>query len=579
MAFEGFLQITVTILLMVAIVPFLGVYMARVFQLEKTWFDPLFGPIENLVYRLGGVTKEEDMDWWAYTRAVLISNIAMFVPVFGILLFQSNLPLNPNNIPNMAPDLALHTAISFLTNTNQQHYSGETGASHFVQMVCFQFLMFASAATGLAVGIAFIRGVLGRPLGNFYVDFTRSISRILMPISTVFAVVLLSQGVPQSLSATTEVPLTDPYTTTATADGKTTTTRVTTQKLITGPFASMESIKELGENGGGSYGINSAHPYENPNPFTNLVQTLLLLAVPTSLIYTFGVMAGNKKQGWVLFGTIFTLFVGLIAVAAVSELNGNPTINGILGSANPNFEGQEVRFGWSETALFATATTGTMTGAVIGMHDSLTPIAGLVTLFNMFLQVIWGGQGTGVAYILVFLIIAVFLTGLMVGRTPEIFGRKIEKREVALASIIFLVHPLIILVPTALAFAIPGVAANSNPGFHGLSQVVYEYASAAANNGSGFEGLGDNTPWWNLSTSVVLLAGRYLPIAALLALAGGLQRKQPVPETPGTLRTDTPLFGAVTAGTIIILSALTFFPVLALGPIAEFVANTAGKAF
>ncbi|BAC88514.1 potassium-transporting ATPase subunit KdpA [Gloeobacter violaceus] len=573
MAFEGVLQIVATLVLMVAIVPFFGTYMARVFQGESTWLDRVLGPIENLVYRLGGVRPELTMDWWSYARAVLASNAAMFVPVFAVLLLQGSLPLNPNGISGMSWDLALHTAISFLTNTNQQHYSGETGASHLAQMVCFQFLMFTSAATGLAVGIAFIRGLLGKPLGNFYVDLTRSVSRILMPISIAFAVVLLSQGVPQSLGGTTEAQLVDPYRTEQ--DGKR--EQVTAQKLVSGPFASMESIKELGENGGGSYGINSAHPYENPNPFTNLLEILLLLAVPTSLIYTFGVLANNKKQGWVLFGTIFVLFVGLVGVAALGEYWGNPTVNALLGSANPNFEGQEVRFGWAQSALFATATTGTMTGAVNAMHDSLTPLAGLVTLFNLCLQVIWGGQGTGIAYILVFLIIAVFLTGLMVGRTPEIFGRKLEKREVALASIIFLVHPVIILVPTAIALAIPGLAGNSNPGFHGLTQVVYEYASAAANNGSGFEGLGDATPWWNLSTSVVLLLGRYAPIVALLALAGGLQRKQPVPETPGTLRTDTVLFGSVTAGTILILGALTFFPVFALGPIAEWIANLAGK--
>ena len=296
MAFSGFLQIAVTIALMVAIVPFLGAYMARVFQFQKTWFDPLFDPVERLVYKLGGVDPDQDMDWWTYARTVLISNFAMFVPVFAILLLQGSLPFNPNNIAGMTPDLALHTAISFLTNTNQQHYSGETGASHFIQMVCFQFLMFTSAATGLAVGIAFIRGILGKPMGNFYVDLTRSISRILMPISIVFAVFFLSQGVPQNLGGLTEVKLTDPYTTTTTTDNKTETSQVNTQKLFTGPFASMESIKQLGENGGGSYGVNSAHPYENPNPFTNLVQILLMLAIPTSLIYPSGLWQATRSR-------------------------------------------------------------------------------------------------------------------------------------------------------------------------------------------------------------------------------------------------------------------------------------------
>jgi potassium-transporting ATPase potassium-binding subunit len=575
MAFSGFLQIAVTIVLMVAIVPFLGTYMARVFQFQKTWFDPLFDPVERLVYKLGGVDPKEDMDWWTYARALLISNVAMFVPVFAILLLQGSLPFNPNGISGMTPDLALHTAISFLTNTNQQHYSGETGASHLTQMVCMQFLMFTSAATGLAVGIAFIRGILGRPMGNFYVDLTRSISRILMPISIVFAVVFLSQGVPQNLSAITEVKLTDPYTTVT--NGKTETT--TTQKLFTGPFASMESIKQLGENGGGSYAANSAHPYENPNPFTNLVQILLMLAIPTSFIYTFGIMAGNKKQGSVIFWTIFALFVVLVGVSATSEYLGNPTLNAILGTANPNFEGQEVRFGWSQTALFATSTTGTMTGAVNGMHDSLTPMALLVAIFNMFMQVIWGGQGTGLAYILVFMIIAVFLTGLMVGRTPEIFGRKIEKREVALASIIFLLQPIITKIPLAIALSIPGLLTLGNPLYHGMIEPFYEYVSAAANNGSGLGGLTSAVPWWNYTCALVLLLGRYIPILALLALAGGLQQKKPVPETPGTLRTDTPLFGAVTAGTILILGGLTLFPIAALGPLAEFFANLAGKTF
>jgi len=579
MAFSGFLQIAVTIVLMVAIVPFLGAYMARVFQFQKTWFDPLFDPVERLVYKLGGVDSDEDMDWWTYARSVLISNVAMFVPVFAILLLQGSLPFNPNNIAGMTPDLALHTAISFLTNTNQQHYSGETGASHFTQMVCFQFLMFTSAATGLAVGIAFIRGILGKPMGNFYVDLTRSISRILMPISIVFAVIFLSQGVPQNLSGLTEVKLTDPYTTTTTTNNKTETTPVNTQKLFTGPFASMESIKQLGENGGGSYGVNSAHPFENPNPFTNLFQILLMLAIPTSFIYTFGIMAGNKKQGWVIFWTIFSLFVVGVGVAATSEYFGNPTLNTILGTANPNFEGQEVRFGWSQTALFATSTTGTMTGAVNGMHDSLTPLALLVVLFNMFMQVIWGGQGTGLAYILVFLIIAVFLTGLMVGRTPEIFGRKVEQREVALASIIFLLQPIITKIPLAIALSIPGLIAVGNPLYRGMIEPFYEYVSAAANNGSGLGGLTSATPWWNYTCSVVLLLGRFVPIVALLALAGGLQRKKPVPETPGTLRTDTPLFGAVTAGTILILGGLTLFPIAALGPLAEFFATLAGKTF
>ncbi|HAG82841.1 MAG TPA: potassium-transporting ATPase subunit A, partial [Cyanobacteria bacterium UBA12227] len=343
-----------------------------------------------------------------------------------------------------------------------------------------------------------------------------------------------------------------------------------TQVIARGPVAHFEIIKQLGENGGGFFGINSAHPFENPNPATNLIETLAMVCIPASLIYTYGVIAGNKKQGWLLFGMVFIIYVSLILVTAIGEYQGNPLVNSILGNQQPNLEGKEVRFGWAQTALWAITTTGTMCGAVNGMHDSLMPTGGFSTLFNMFIQMVWGGQGTGTAYLFIYLILTVFLTGLMVGRTPEFLGRKIEKREIILASVILLVHPIAILIPSAITLMFSDTLSGiSNPQFHGISQVIYEYTSATANNGSGFEGLGDNTLWWNLSTSVSLLAGRYLPIISLLLLADGMYRKQPVPETPGTLRTDTGLFTGVTAGVILILGALTFFPVLALGPIAE----------
>jgi K+-transporting ATPase ATPase A chain len=414
--------------------------------------------------------------------------------------------------------------------------------------------MFTSAATGIAVGIAFIRGLTGKPLGNFYVDFTRSTTRILMPISLASGLILLILGVPETLAS----PVTA------------TTLEGATQTIAIGPVAHFESIKQLGENGGGFFGINSAHPFENPNSFSNLIETVLMVIIPASMIYTYGIIAGNKKQGWLLFWMVFTIYIIAIIVAASGEFYGNPTINQLLGEQRPNLEGKEVRFGWAQTALWVVTTTATMCGAVNGMHDSLMPPALFAALFNMFLQIVWGGQGTGTAYLFVFLILTVFLTGLMVGRTPEFLGRKIEKREIVLASVVLLVHPIFILIPSAITLAFPAqLAGISNPGFHGISQVVYEYTSAAANNGSGLEGLGDNTLWWNLSASVVLLAGRYIPIVALLLLADSMYRKQPVPETPGTLRTDTLMFTSVNAITLLILGVLTFFPVLALGPIAE----------
>lgn len=528
--------------------------MARVFQGEKTWLDPLMSPLESGFLQLFGIRPHRSMTGWQYARAVLYSNLAMGIFVFLILMFQGFLPLNPTGLTAPSWDLALHTTISFVTNTNQQHYSGETTYTYASQMWGLGYLMFTSAATGIAVAIAFIRGLSGKPLGNFYLDLTLAITRILLPISLVGAIVLLGLGVPETLAGPAIA---------TTLEGQ-------TQYIARGPVAHFEIIKELGENGGGFFGINSAHPYENPNNLTNLIENVIMLCIPVGLIYTYGAIAGNKKQGWLIFWMVWILFAILIGISAIAEYQGNPEINALLGSSQPNLEGKETRFGWALTALWAVSTTGTMCGAVNGMHDSLMPLGGFSTLSNLFLQIVWGGQGTGTAYLFVYLILTVFLTGLMVGRTPELFGRKIEKREIVLASIILLVHPIAILIPGAITLAFPeALAGITNPGFHGLSQVVYEYASAAANNGSGFEGLDDDTLWWNLSASFSLLAGRYIPIIALLLLADSLSRKQPVPETPGTLRTDSILFTSVTAGTIIILGALTFFPVLTLGPIAE----------
>jgi K+-transporting ATPase ATPase A chain len=551
---QGILQIILTLLIIIFITPLFGNYIARVFLEEKTWLDGILLPVERLIYRFAQVRSQETMTGRQYIKAVLYSNLVMAIFVYLLLINQSWLPLNPTGREAISWHLALHTTISFLTNTDQQHYVGETSLSYASQIFALGFLMFTSAGTGLAVGIAFIRGLTGRALGNFYVDLTRSITRILLPLSLLGAILLIWAGVPETVAN----PLT-----VNTLEGA-------NQVIAIGPVAHWEIIKQLGENGGGFFGANSAHPFENPNGFSNFLEMVAMMSIPTALIYTYGIFANNKKQAWLIFGMVFTIFIVLVGIAAIGEYQGNPMINNLLGGQQPNLEGKEVRLGWAQTALWAVMTTATMCGAVNGMHDSLMPSGGFATLFNMFLQIIWGGQGTGIAYILVYLILTVFLTGLMVGRTPEFLGRKIEKPEIILASLILLVHPIAVLIPTAITLALPHTLAGiSNPSFHGISQVVYEYASASANNGSGLEGLGDNTLWWNLSSSISILMGRYIPIIALLLLADNLSSKKPAPITPGTLRTDNILFTGITGGVILILGALTFLPILALGPIAE----------
>ncbi len=557
---QGFLQIGLTLCIVIVITPVLGRYIARVFLGERTLLDTLMNPIEWSIYVLAGVRSKDNMTGWQYIRAILYSNLLMAIAVYLLIVSQRFLPWNPNGLGAPTWDTVLHTVISFVTNTDQQHYAGETTLSYFSQVAALGFLMFTSAATGLAVGIAFIRGLTGRTLGNFYVDLTRGITRILLPISVIGAIALLILGVPQTLAGTLVVK---------TLEGG-------TQYIARGPVASFESIKMLGENGGGFFGVNSAHPFENPNGASNLIEMIAMISIPAALIYTYGVFANNIKQAWLLFWMVFVIFVVLIGVTALGELEGNSLINPTFGLIEqPNLEGKEVRFGWAQTALWAVMTTATMCGAVNGMHDSLMPQGLFSTLFNLFLQIIWGGQGTGTAYLFIYLILTVFLTGLMVGRTPEFLGRKIEKREIVLASVVLLIHPIAVLIPTAITLAYPiSLSGITNPGFHGISQVVYEYASAAANNGSGLAGLANSQPastalWWNLSTLFPLLAGRYIPIIAILLLAESMSGKQPIPETPGTLRTDSLVFTSVTAGIVLILGVLTFFPVLALGPIAE----------
>ena len=542
----------ITLAAVVLTVPPLGRHLHAVFddRPQPAW-DRWLNPIESALLRWIGDAGRSAESAVAYLQPLLISNALFGVLALAVLLVQPAW-LNPMGFGGLRWDLALHTAISFLTNTDQQHLVPEQSLGNLAQLGVIQFLMYVSAATGLAVGFAVIRGLSGRPIGNFYRDLLRALTRVLIPISLLLGLFLLVSGVPMTLAPPLEV---------ITLEGP-------KQLLPRGPIALYEAIKQLGENGGGFFSANSAHPYENPTLLTNLVSTWAMLIIPAATIDAFGRFVGNRRQSNLLLALVFALLLIGAVVAMAAEQAGNPVLSSWL--SGPNLQGKEVRFGAGLTGLWSVVTTGTMTGAVNGMIDATMPPTILITLFNLFLQVVFGGQGTGVAYLLVFVVLAVFLTGLMVGRTPEFLGRKVEKAQVVWASLILLIHPIFVLIPAALTLAGGETLAGiSNPGSHGISQVVYEYASAAANNGSGLEGLADGTPWWNLTTSLSLLGGRYLPIAALLALADGVRRKPALEPSPGTLRTDTGLFTGVTAVVLVILGALTFFPVLALGPIAE----------
>lgn len=498
------------------------------------------------------------MSWKIYALSFVATNLILVAFSYLILRFQNALPFNPNGMAAMEPTLTFNTVISFITNTNLQHYSGESALSYFSQMAVIMMMMFTSAATGFSVAIAFVRGITskGTTIGNFFEDFVKAHTRIFLPISFIITLVLVALQVPQTL---------DPTFTIKTLEGA-------MQQIAIGPVASLESIKHLGTNGGGFFGVNSAHPFENPNPLTNVIQILSMWALPASLPYAFGLFAKNKKQGWVVFSAMMCLFLVFLSLAYTSEKTGNPAMSALgIDATQGSMEGKEVRFGIAQSALFTTVTAAATTGTVNNMHDTLTPLGGLVPLAEMMLNVVFGGKGVGLINMLMYAILAVFICGLMVGRTPEFLGRKVEPREMKLIAIAILVHPFIILVPTAIAFMTDlGHGAITNPGFHGISQVLYEYTSSAANNGSGFEGLGDNTPFWNISTGLVMLTGRYISMIAMLAVAGSLVRKQPVPETIGTFRTDNGLFTILLIGTVLLIGALTFLPVIVLGPVAEY---------
>ncbi|MNI09242.1 Potassium-transporting ATPase A chain [compost metagenome] len=551
------LQMVIVIAILLLLVKPVGTYLYLVFSNEPNKVDRAFGPIEKVIYTLIGVKPRTEMTWKRYLMSFIVTNLILILLGYLILRVQKGLPWNPSDIDNMEGTLAFNTIISFMTNTNLQHYSGESGLSYFSQMAVITMMMFTSAASGLSLAIAFIRGITtkGTTLGNFFVDFVKGHVRVFIPLAIVVTLMLVAFGVPQTL---------DPTVTATTIEGQ-------EQSIALGPVASLESIKHLGTNGGGFFGVNSSHPFENPRPITNVIEILSMWVLAASLPYTFGLFARNRKQGWVIFSAMMILFIGFLTLITYAESQGNPVLNALgMDASGGSPEGKEVRFGLAQSALFSAVTTAATTGTVNNMHDTLTPLGGLGTLGQMMLNVVFGGKGVGFMNMMMYAILAVFLAGLMVGRTPEFLGRKIEPREMKLIAIAILAHPFIILVPTAIALMTGvGQAGITNTGFHGITQVLYEYTSSAANNGSGFEGLADNTPFWNISTGLVMILGRYISIIMLIAVAGSLMHKQWVPETIGTFRTDNKLFMGIVVGTVLLIGALTFLPVIVLGPIAE----------
>jgi K+-transporting ATPase ATPase A chain len=563
-----YVAVAITIALTIASSLPLGAYMARVFTGGRTVLDPLLVPIERAVLKAAGVDPAVEQDWKAYARSLLASNIVMWVVTFAIVTLQGRLPLNPDRIAAMEPTLAFNTISSFVTNTNLQHYSGETGLSYFSQMFVIAFLQFVTAATGVAAAVATIRALAGSrmaTIGNFYVDLTRATVRLFLPLAVVMSVVLMWQGTPMTFEGA------------ATA----TTVEGAEQTIARGVAASVVSIKQLGTNGGGYFGPNSTHPYENPTPLSNLVETWALTVIPMSMVVMLGHLVRRQKLAVVIFATMLAIYLPLVVIGIAAEAAGNPAIAAMgVDQSTGSMEGKEVRFGAGLSALWAVTTTVTSNGSVNAMHDSLTPLGGLMPLVGMWLNNIFGGVGVGFINMLIFVIVAVFVAGMMIGRTPELLGKKVEAREMKLASLALLWHPLAILIGTAVACYVwtttddPGTALAwlKNPGPHGFSEMLYEFTSAAANNGSGFEGLGDNTPFWNIGTGLVMLLSRYIPIIAPLALAASLAAKPAAPETAGSLPADSAMFGVTLWGVIVILGLLMFMPVAVLGPIAEHLA-------
>jgi len=567
---NGLLQIGLFILFLVVLAKPLGAYMARVYEGKPFGLDRVLGPVERLIYRMTGVRADEEMDWKVYAFCVLLFSLVGILFLYLLQRIQGALPLNPQSFGAVTPDSSWNTATSFVTNTNWQGYGGETTMSYLTQMLGLAVQNFVSAATGMAILAAFIRGLARRKastIGNFWADLTRTTLYILLPLCVVVALILVSQGVVQTFSANRAVPLLEA---TVEADGNAVNQSQNWQVLALGPAASQIAIKHLGTNGGGFFNANAAHPYENPNPLTDFLLVLGLTVVPAALCYTFGKMVGDTRQGWAILAAMLIVLVGFQLFAYWAEAQGNPKI-AELGVAGGNFEGKEVRFGIARSALFAVATTATSCGAVNSMHDSFTPLGGLVPLFLMqFSETILGGVGSGLYGMLVFVLVAVFIAGLMVGRTPEYLGKKIESYEMKMASLVVLIMPLVVLVLTAVAVVTePGSKAIFNPGAHGFSEVLYAYSSQGNNNGSAFAGLGVNNPFYNTTGGIAMLFARFWLAIPTLGIAGSMAKKKLVPAGPGTLPTHTPLFVALLIGTVVLVGALTFFPALALGPIVE----------
>ncbi len=572
---NAIIQIALFSLIIIAISVPLGLYMARVFAGERTFLDPVLVPAERLIYRLCGVHPETEQTWIEYATSLLLFSLVGMVVLYALQRLQGWLPLNPQGLGAISTDSSFNTAASFTSNTNWQSYTPETTMSYLSQMAGLAFHNFVSAAAGLALAIAVIRGFVRREmktLGNFWYDLTRATLWVLVPICVVFTLILIWQGVPQNFSAYTQVK----------------TPEHATQTIAQGPVASQIAIKQLGTNGGGFFNANSAHPYENPTPLTNLLETITLFALGAGLTHTFGKMAGDRRQGWALFAAMGLLFLMGVTVANWSEQRGNPQFAkmGIDQSATAtqsggNMEGKEVRFGIVDSAIWATATTDASNGSVNSMHDSYTPLGGLVPLLNLHLgEVVFGGVGTGLAGMIVMAVLTVFIAGLMVGRTPEYLGKKIQSREMKLAMLYILIFPAIILLPTAVAVTNKwGLAGISNPGPHGFSEILYGYSSGAANNGSAFAGLSANTPYYNWTIGIVMLFGRFMMMIPVLAIAGSLVHKKAVPESAGTFPTNGSVFVVLLIAVVLIVGALTFFASWALGPVVEHLTMMAGHLY
>jgi K+-transporting ATPase ATPase A chain len=574
MSIFDWLQIGLYLLILLLLVKPLGAYMARVYQGERVFLTPAVGRIERFIYRIAGIRSDEEMNWKTYAVVMLLFNFAGLILVYALQRFQSVLPLNPQHLVAVRPDLAFNTAVSFATNTNWQSYGGETTMSYLTQMVGLTVQNFLSAATGMAILVALVRGFVrhsAKTIGNFWVDMTRSVLYILLPLSIILALVLVSQGVVQTFHGSQEVALVQ---STQDASGQ----AINGQVIAVGQVASQVAIKQLGTNGGGFFNVNSSHPFENPTPLSNFLEMLAILLIPASLCYAFGRMVGDTRKGWAILAAMTIIFVAMLSVTVWAEQRGNPSLEGLNVNQSAssvqsggNMEGKEVRFGAANSALWATVTTGASNGSVNSMHDSFTPLGGLVPMWLMQLgEVVYGGVGSGLYGMLAFVIIAVFVAGLMIGRTPEYLGKKIEAYEMKMASLMVLIPVLLVLFGTAIAVATPaGRAAVFNPGAHGFSEVLYAFSSASNNNGSAFAGLGTNTPFYNIALGFAMLFGRYWLAIPALAIAGSLVQKKKVPVTSGTLPTHTPLFIFCLIAVVIIVGALSFFPALSLGPIVE----------